>query len=79
MDELLALLPTDERSLEKISNDSLAVLHGMLSWHGSPELRHLAFMALMRLGRQAPTLFRKDDDPAQDATAGMGCHKNCCL
>ena len=75
MEEVLALLPTDEGGLKKISKNSLVVLHGMLSWHGCPELRHLAFVALMRLGRQAPTLFRKDDDPAQDATAGMGCHK----
>ena len=43
----------------------------MLSWHDSPGLRHLAFVALMRLGQQAPTLFRKDEDPAHDATQGM--------
>ena len=71
MEELLYLLPTDERALKGISRDSLAGLHNLLSWHGSPELRHMAFVALMRLGRQAPTLFRKDDDPAQDATAGV--------
>lgn len=70
MEELLSLLPSDERLLGMTSRESLAGLHSMLSWHGSPELRHLAFVALMRLGRQAPTLFRKDDDPAQDATAG---------
>ena len=73
MRELLCLLPMDERVLGTASRDSLAGLHSMLSWHGSPELRHLAFVALMRLGRQAPTLFRTDDDPAQDATAGTCC------
>ena len=73
MDELLSLLPVDERLLGAVSRESLVGLHSMLSWHGSPELRHLAFAALMRLGRQAPTLFRKDDDPAQDATAGTCC------
>lgn len=71
MEELLCLLPTEERALAQVSRASLAVLHGMLSWHGSPELRHLAFTALMRLGRQAPTLFRKDEDPTHDVTAGM--------
>ena len=71
MEEMLSLLPADDKALGAVSRESLAELHGMLSWHGSPELRHLAFVALMRLGRQAPTLFRKDDDPAQDATAGM--------
>ena len=71
MEEMLFLLPADEKALGAISKESLAELHGMLSWHGNPELRHLAFVALMRLGRQAPTLFRKDDDPAQDATAGV--------
>ncbi len=73
MEEMLSLLPTDEKALGAVFRDSLAELHSVLSWHGSPELRHLAFVALMRLGRQAPTLFRRDDDPAQDATAGMCC------
>ena len=72
METLLALLPSDEKLLAKVSKDSLAALHAMLSWHGSPALRHLAFVALMRLGRQAPTLYRKDEEHAHDATQGMG-------
>ena len=68
---MLGLLPTADKALGKVSRGSLEALHSMLSWHGSPGLRHLAFVALMRLGRQAPTLFRKDEDPAHDATEGM--------
>ena len=71
LEGLLGLLPTADKALGKVSRGSLEALHSMLSWHGSPGLRHLAFVALMRLGRQAPTLFRKDEDPAHDATEGM--------
>ncbi len=73
MEALLALLPSDEQLLAKVSKDSLAALHAMLSWHSSPALRHLAFVALMRLGRQAPTLYRKDEEHAHDASQGMDC------
>ena len=51
----------------------------MLSWHSTPKLPHLAFVAMMRLGGHTvhnPTLFQRVNDPAQDATAGtccMGC------
>lgn len=40
----------------------LSQLHSLLSAHDDVRLRHLAFMALMRLGGLAPTLFREEEE-----------------
>lgn len=41
---------------------ALSRLHALLSAHGDVQLRHLAYMALMRLGGLAPTLFREEEE-----------------
>lgn len=47
---------------QDVSMAVLSQLHALLSAHGDVALRHLAFMALMRLGGLAPTLFREEED-----------------
>ncbi|CAL8462796.1 g2329 [Coccomyxa elongata] len=48
---------------------ALSRLHALLSAHGDVQLRHLAFMALMRLGGLAPTLFREEEEFANAGPA----------
>ena len=49
--------------------ERLAALHALLAAGGDARLRHLAFLALMRLGGAPPTLYH---DPAEDELAGGG-------
>ena len=49
---------------------TLRALHALLNAHGAPALRHAAFMALMRAGGQAPTLFREEEDAEPAGGAG---------
>ena len=50
-------------------SERLLALHALLAAGGDARLRHLAFVALMRLGGAPPTLYR---DRAEDELAGGG-------
>ncbi len=55
---------------------ALSRLHALLSAHGDVQLRHLAFMVLMRLGGLAPTLFREEEEFANagECTVAVPCN-----
>ena len=55
---------------------ALSRLHALLSAHGDVQLRHLAFMVLMRLGGLAPTLFREEEEFANagECTSKVPCN-----